>query len=89
MCYNVQGRAKEPTQRPVGQEAKTSPSHGENRGSIPLRVTKKEKSELRSSDFSFYPSRRLGMESPKTYGITRKRVYVFPFGVIRMRKETV
>ena len=25
--------------RPVGQEAKTPPSHGGNRGSIPLRVT--------------------------------------------------
>ena len=32
--------------RPVGQAAKTSPSHGENRGSIPLRVTKRNKSEL-------------------------------------------
>ena len=28
--------------RPVGQEAKTSPSHGENMGSIPVRVTKKD-----------------------------------------------
>ena len=28
--------------RPVGQEAKTSPSHGENMGSIPVRVTRKK-----------------------------------------------
>ena len=32
--------------RPVGQAAKTSPSHGENMGSIPVRVTKRNKSEL-------------------------------------------
>ena len=31
---------------PVGQEAKTPPFHGSNRGSIPLRVTKRNKSEL-------------------------------------------
>ena len=32
--------------RPVGQEAKTRPSHGCNMGSIPVRVTKQDKSEL-------------------------------------------
>ena len=31
---------------PVGQAAKTSPSHGENMGSIPVRVTKTNVSEL-------------------------------------------
>ncbi len=30
---------------PVGQAAKTSPSHGENMGSIPVRVTIAEKVE--------------------------------------------
>ena len=39
-------------------------------GSIPVRVTKKETSELFGSDVSFYPSRRLGMESRvSVYGI--------------------
>ncbi len=31
---------------PFGQAAKTSPSHGENGGSIPPGVTKRNKSEL-------------------------------------------
>ena len=31
------------SKRPVSQAAKTSPSHGEGMGSIPVRVTKKEK----------------------------------------------
>ena len=31
--------------RPVGQAAKTSPSHGENMGSIPVRVTSKKAHE--------------------------------------------
>ena len=47
---------------PVGQAVKTLASHAEIMGSIPVRVTKKETSEL-CSDVSFYPSRRLGMES--------------------------
>ena len=34
MCYNMQGQA-----RPVSQTVKTSPSHGEDMGSIPVRVT--------------------------------------------------
>ena len=37
MCYNTTVRKT----RPVGQAAKTSPSHGENMGSIPVRVTNK------------------------------------------------
>ena len=54
---------------PVGQAVKTPPFHGGNRSSILLRVTKKETSEL-CSDVSFYPSRRLGMESRvSVYGI--------------------
>ena len=32
--------------RPISQAAKTSPSHGEGMGSIPVRVTKQNKSEL-------------------------------------------
>ena len=36
LCYNNQAFNR----RPVGQAAKTSPSHGENMGSIPVRVTK-------------------------------------------------
>ena len=32
--------------RPVGQEVKTPPFHGSNMGSIPVRVTKRNKSEL-------------------------------------------
>ena len=51
--------------RPVGQEVKTPPFHGSNMGSIPVRVTKKETSEL-CSDVSFYPSRQAW------YGIRRK-----------------
>ena len=31
---------------PLSQAAKTSPSHGEGMGSIPVRVTKRNKSEL-------------------------------------------
>ncbi len=34
--------------RPVGQAVKTSPSHGENMGSIPVRVTKEAKNEPKS-----------------------------------------
>ena len=34
------------TIRPVGQEVKTPPFHGSNMGSIPVRVTKRNKSEL-------------------------------------------
>ena len=32
--------------RPVGQAVKTPPFHGGNMGSIPVRVTKRDKSEL-------------------------------------------
>ena len=32
--------------RPVGQAVKTPPFHGSNMGSIPVRVTKNDKSEL-------------------------------------------
>ena len=38
---------------PGGQAAKTPPFHGGNTGSIPVRVTKREKSE-HSSDFSLF-----------------------------------
>ena len=40
--------------RPVGQAAKTSPSHGENMGSIPVRVTKNAHECVR---FFFFISR--------------------------------
>ena len=63
MCYNNYAK------RPVGQAVKTLASHAGNMGSIPVRVTKKETSEL-CSDVSFYSSRRLGMESRvSVYGI--------------------
>ncbi len=35
MCYNIQGQA-----RPISQTVKTSPSHGEDMGSIPVWVTR-------------------------------------------------
>ena len=35
MCYNVRGQEK----WPISQTAKTSPSHGEDMGSIPVWVT--------------------------------------------------
>ena len=57
--------------RPVGQAVKTRPFHGCNMGSIPVRVTKKD--NIRTflvRMLSFYPSRRLGMESRAcVYGI--------------------
>ena len=40
--------------RPVGQAAKTSPSHGENGGSIPPRVTKAPKHCFGALLFTFY-----------------------------------
>ena len=40
--------------RPVGQAAKTSPSHGENGGSIPPRVTKASKAKPQSIALGLY-----------------------------------
>ena len=51
MSYTIQAETK----WPVSQAAKTSPSHGEDGGSIPPRVTKKETSELvRVSSFLLF-----------------------------------
>ena len=78
-------------QWPVGQAAKTPPFHGGNGSSILPRVTKKDNVRTFSSDVIFLskPQAWYGinalthcMESPKAYGITRKRVYVSPCGLI-------
>ena len=50
--YNDNALSELGADRPVGQEVKTSPSHGENMGSIPVRVTKKDASE--EASFCFF-----------------------------------
>ena len=49
MCYN-----SNVIKRPVGQEAKTPPSHGGIRGSIPLRVTIQKIRSHTRTDFLYY-----------------------------------
>ena len=61
LCYNTPV-----DERPVGQAAKTSPFHGENMGSIPVRVTKKE-STLRCALF-FVASVRPSTHSACAFG---------------------
>ena len=78
--------------RPVSQVVKTSPSHGEGRGSTPLRVTRKKTFELCSNVFFIQAdlfglawhqraqSALYGIAASAAYGITLLSVY--PVGLI-------
>ncbi len=61
------------TARPVGQAVKTLASHAENMGSIPVRVTKKEKQDANAPCFSFL---RLCRDRPRHHALCAMMLWV-------------
>ena len=69
LCYNVKVARNAAQKWPLSQAAKTSPSHGEGMGSIPVGVTKQKVLQTRSTFFVCNPlSVKEARKLPSTRG---------------------